>query len=269
MTGNVDQIARFAYALICMPYLFTVGLLSARHRALIGRIARHFGYERQGQRALLPTVTPSQFIGSGTGVFLRAADAVEGNITVAELVVISQLVKAIRPARIFEIGTFDGRTTLAMADNAEQAEVLTLDLPPSSIDATALRIEPHERHLIQKEYSGSRFTSVKGLDGRIRQLWGDSGAFDFSPYVGSCDFVFVDGSHAYDYVRNDTERALELVGVRGMVVWHDYDEWPGVTRALNEYHRDDVRFRSLVRIRGTTLAVLIVGDILVPPEAVA
>jgi hypothetical protein len=65
--------------------------------------------------------------------------------------------------------------------------------------------------------------------------------------------VFVDGSHAYSYVKSDSERALALVRPGGLVLWHDYSgpsHSPGVYQALNEL----AERLPLVRIEGTMLA---------------
>ena len=68
--------------------------------------------------------------------------------------------------------------------------------------------------------------------------------------------VFVDGSHAYEYVLSDSERGLSLLRGPGTVVWHDYGEWVGVTKALDELSTRDSRFAALQRIENTTLAIL-------------
>ena len=42
------------------------------------------------------------------------------------------------------------------------------------------------------------------------------------------DFIFVDGSHSYDYVLNDSRKALSLLrGGKGIILWHDYPGWTG------------------------------------------
>src|SRR5207249_2287328 len=58
--------------------------------------------------------------------------------------------------------------------------------------------------------------------------------FDYTPYAGRMDVVFVDGAHSYNYVVNDTERALEMLAPGGTVAWDDYPAVPGVYRHLNE-----------------------------------
>ena len=65
--------------------------------------------------------------------------------------------------------------------------------------------------------------------------------------------MFVDGSHAHDYVIADTETAFRLVADKGMVIWHDYGVWDGVTRALEEIEAS--RHLGLRHVRGTSLVV--------------
>ena len=92
-----------------------------------------------------------------------------------------------------------------------------------------------------------------GAAGRIIQLYGDSAQFDWSPHLGRAGLVFVDGSHAYDYVIADSDTAFRLVAKKGMVIWHDYGVWDGVTRALEEIEAS--RYLGLRHVRGTSLVV--------------
>jgi hypothetical protein len=95
------------------------------------------------------------------------------------------------------------------------------------------------------------------LEQRITQLYGDSGTFAFEPYYDSVDLVFVDASHAYEYVVNDSLHALRMLrGGRGTIVWHDYSRWDGVTGALNDLRERHKSFAGLEWIEGTTLALL-------------
>lgn len=34
--------------------------------------------------------------------------------------------------------------------------------------------------------------------------------------------MFIDGAHTYEYVKIDTDNALNLVNYNGYIVWHDY-----------------------------------------------
>src|SRR5204863_237070 len=60
------------------------------------------------------------------------------------------------------------------------------------------------------------------VEHKVEQLFGDSKTLDITPWAGTCDLVFVDGSHAYSYVVSDSEKALQLVRPGGLVLWHDY-----------------------------------------------
>ena len=49
--------------------------------------------------------------------------------------------------------------------------------------------------------------------------------------------MFIDGSHQYEYCKNDTEKAFEMLSPQGVVLWHDYGKlrhWIGVARHLGD-----------------------------------
>jgi predicted O-methyltransferase YrrM len=182
-----------------------------------------------------------------------------GNATIQELLSLNFIVAACSPKVVFEIGTFDGRTTLNLAANSPaDARLFTLDLPAADLKNTKFAIEEYDRLYVEKPQSGARFQG-RPEAGKITQLFGDSATFDFSPYFNSVDFVFVDGSHAYEYARNDSHVALKLLrNKKGMIVWHDYGHvcWPGVVRALDEFAANDPAFKNIRHITDTTLACL-------------
>jgi len=243
---------RYVTAAAGALYAFTLGVGDARNRRLIQQLATQFGH-RDGETPRLPVVPIDRVTSPSTQVALPEPVAADGNVTLLELLVLSRLVRERRPRSLFEIGTFDGRTTLALAMNAEaDAVVYTLDLPRHA--SADLGIERAERAFVDKPQSGARFLHTDAA-AKIRQLYGDSATFDFTKHAA--DFVFVDGSHAYEYVLSDSERALALLrGGAGTIVWHDYGEWTGVTRALDKLAATDARFADLRTIEGTTLAIL-------------
>lgn len=180
----------------------------------------------------------------------------DGNVNLAELAILAQAAAAIPAGSIVvEIGTFDGRTTLNLALNAAPASVFTLDLPPD--ERAAFALAPGERQYVDKPQPGARFRDCdpvwRAAARRITQLLGDSATFDWTPYAGRAGLVFVDGSHAYEYVRKDSETALRLVAGGGIVLWHDYGRWEGVSRALDELEAQ--RTLGLRHVRGTSLVL--------------
>lgn len=179
----------------------------------------------------------------------------DGNVRLSELAILALAARETPPgSAIIEIGTFDGRTALNLAINADAGvSIATLDLPPDQ--ASALEIEKSERRYVDKPAPGARLRQCaepwRSFAGRVRQLHGDSATYDWSAHLGRAGLVFVDGSHAYDYARKDSETAMRLVRPGGIILWHDYGVWPGVTQALEEL--DASRKLGLVNIRGTSL----------------
>lgn len=230
-----------------------------KNRAIIVELCRHFGYNYDMREpATLPLVKAGDIAPSGELLDVREIDAVDGNVSERELLTICRLVRAARPRQLFEFGTFDGRTTLNLAANAPDASrVATLDLPREAIAGSAAPIHSHEVRYADKPGSGTRFSGTT-LAGRIDQLYGDSGTFDFAPYYGAVDFIFVDASHTHEYVINDSLQAIQMLpATGGTILWHDYSRWDGVTRALNDLRGADERFAGLTWIEGTTLARLV------------
>lgn len=187
------------------------------------------------------------------------ADAVEvelgtvryrlSNLDPSEQYVLGALARLRPPQRAFEIGTYDGASTLLLARNAPKAEIFTLDLPPSDAASATLTEEASNA----AEGVGSRFRSTPEAT-RIIQLLGDSRTFDFSPWYGSVDLVIVDGGHELGCTRPDTANALRLLRPGGVVVWDDYTPgWPDVVRAVDELPADV--HRCIVHIDQTGFAI--------------
>ena len=242
--------ARYFTALVSSWYLFSFGWLKATNRALIQTINVHFGFGPRKPPESLPVIRPADLLPLDGPLELIEPVAADGNVSLLELVILARSVVLAQPACLLEIGTFDGRTTLNIAANApEGARVLTLDLPAES--PTDLDIAEGDRRYIDKPAPGARFKGSPHA-GKIEQLLGDSAGYDFSALVGKVNWMFIDGAHSAEYVRNDSELARKLMAPGGWVFWHDYGVWDGVTLALNELDWGS----GLVHVEGTSLAVL-------------
>lgn len=247
---------RWAFTLARAAEALTVGVVSKPRRRLIDVVCAHYGYAPGRLRGRLPVVPVAGVVDEATPVQLRTPEAVDGNVTTLELLVLARLVAARRPRRLFEIGTFDGRTTLNLAANAGTgSHTWTLDLPPAAVDATALPLAPHDRAYVEKPVAGARFAGSDVAD-RITQLWGDSARVETPDLDGTMDFVFVDGAHSREYVLSDAAFARRLLGPRGGVVaFHDYGTWDGVTEAVDALAAGDPAWRGLRAVAGTSLAI--------------
>jgi hypothetical protein len=87
-----------------------------------------------------------------------------------------------KPRCIFEIGTYDGTTTLLIARNAPQADIFTLDLPQD--DARPAAHVSDELEHVERGNVGSGFAHQPEGQ-RITQLFGDSRTFDFTPWTAN------------------------------------------------------------------------------------
>lgn len=176
-----------------------------------------------------------------------------GGMPPQDLYALLRIVKWSKPKRIFEIGTFRGITTRHLALNSE-ADIFTLDLP-REIAQNLSGYSAGDLQLLQpRERIGSAYRPFNG-NGQIRQLFGDSRLFDYQPYLGSMDLVLVDGCHVYEGVIKDSEKAFELLGGRGVILWHDFANLRDVTRAVRTLGRS----WPIYHIEGTFLALYVRG----------
>lgn len=175
----------------------------------------------------------------------------EGNPTAIELFCVGVIARGTSARSIFEIGTFDGATTLQLALNSPADAVIhTLDLSPADVDRTRSPLLPQERAYALKQTSGSRFRGTPA-QAKIRRLCGDSAAFSAEPFAGRMDLVVVDGSHARENVRSDSALARAMTRPGGWIVWHDYGVWPDVTEELHVLAAE----LPLIRLESTTLVL--------------
>jgi hypothetical protein len=144
-----------------------------------------------------------------------------------------RLLREANPSVVLEIGTFFGHTTRRMAEELPAATIHTIDLPLDySIKRDAVGLMKDDYHLIRRRVPGREFLG-QSCASRIVQHFGDTATWDFQQAVGAT-FFFIDGSHTYDYCKNDSEKCFSLCGGRGTFVWHDFDH-PGVYQLISEW----------------------------------
>ena len=167
-------------------------------------------------------------------------------LPMTEYLCLAGMVCYFKPKVVFEVGTYKGRTTRLFAEmTGPNTRIYTLDLPPKMMTMGGYFSE-EKAEQIGEEFSHSPYRS------KITQFYGDSRSFDFSPFHRMADFVFVDGNHDYEFVRTDTEHALQMIKPGGTIVWDDCHPifTPGVVRCLEELSVA----RRIRRIAGTRLA---------------
>lgn len=149
--------------------------------------------------------------------------------------VFSSIARTLRPRLYWEIGTGDGRTALLAACNGGP-------------DTTICTLDPGYPDDLEK---GKIFRGLPETK-RITQFGDVSTRFDFSQWFGKANLVFVDGSHRFADVLNDSEVAFRLVAPGGWVLWHDVAmDCLDVPKALKQCSRAD----RIEQISGTRYAL--------------
>ncbi len=177
-------------------------------------------------------------------------DSQEDIMPIRELSILCKIVQWKKPDVVFEIGTYLGGTTLHLAANS-QAKVYTLDLPLPE-QKKYVKSQTWDPELdVYPNQPGIKFHNTPFSD-RIHQLLGDSQTYDFTPYHGEVDLVFIDACHHYEFVLQDSRNALKIMSTKGILVWHDYAPYaPGVVQALHEINN----IIPLVNITDTSIVI--------------
>jgi hypothetical protein len=175
----------------------------------------------------------------------------------ADIVGLCLLCQAIQPKVVFEIGTDSGYTAAHMALNTPiDCRIYTLDLPSDTspiLPTTFMDDISMRQHTRRTRYIWEQ-TKVPP---KIHTLFGDSAAFDYSPYSGRVDLFFIDGAHSYEYVRSDTLNALKCCHYGSTIVWHDFGRVGvnGVSRWLVEFSHQ----HPVYSIPGGSLAFCVIA----------
>ena len=207
--------------------------------------------------------------------FLPTTDllkTVNGNISNYELFVLSVLIGNTNSKynNILELGTFNGRTTLAFCFNTTlDSKIYTVDLPPEKTEQTRFPLE-HGQTIVNTTvydelgYIGSKKLfdepEYKAVKGNIKQIWKDTGELTPEDLDNNIfDFVFVDASHSYENVKQDATFCSSITKKNGLILFHDYGDvnsgWFGVYRALNEFCKETNK--EMYHIEHTSLVIMI------------
>lgn len=171
---------------------------------------------------------------------MRATGRAGGGVTVEEIVRLAireqaaqkaaelhglvELVVDLAPRTVVEIGTMKGGTLAAWcACAADDALLVSVDLPGGRWGGENVP-HGHEAHLRSLTQPGQTLHLIRG-DSHDRDIRLD--VFNIV-WPGSIDFLFIDGDHTLDGVRQDFEDYARYVRKGGLVALHDILPHPQV-----------------------------------------
>ncbi|MFZ1991048.1 MAG: class I SAM-dependent methyltransferase [Alphaproteobacteria bacterium] len=188
-----------------------------------------------------------------------------GGLTFLETAIVVALLKITNPKAIFEFGTFMGATTITLAMNSpDSARITTLDIAPEELakiqlkDASAKSAAEEDNAIrdLSAQQSGIIIDQAdSAAKAKITRIWQNSLTLDTEQrgYRRNFDFIFVDGGHDYRTVKNDTEKALEMMrSDHSIIVWHDFNSalHAGVKQYVSEFAKD----RRVMHVGDTMIA---------------
>jgi hypothetical protein len=196
-------------------------------------------------------------------LFAPSADI--GSLTTLEATMIVSILKIFEPSRVFEFGTFLGYSSSVFLKNLEKCIVYTLDLDEkiefnnNDLNQVLINDSLNDQYLSFKQsVIGPKYLQsfLKLNDERIVVLKSNSLTFDVEPFNDKIEFVFVDGGHLFDIVKNDTEKSFKMLKKGGVIIWHDYNSkiHSDVTIYLNKLSET----KKIFHIENTLLAFHII-----------
>lgn len=250
-------ILRYLLSLALILYSMTVGILTKKGRLFLKTLLNFYNVTFITKTIItqLPKISFDSVI---TNEIIEIIEPFgkNGNVNLDELAIINGIIKKEDPKKIFEIGTFDGRTTINMAySSKDSCEIYTLDLPKELLGKTKFKVGDYDKTLIDKDIFGERIKqSHLKCKNKIKQISGDSATYNFESFYNSIDLVFIDGAHDYDNALTDSKTSLKLVGIRnGIILWHDYKNNVPVVNAIETIRQIHPKL-NIYHIQGTNLA---------------
>lgn len=179
----------------------------------------------------------------------------EGGIAPAERLLLAQLLHYFHPKSLLEVGTYRGTTTRLMLDNlSPAARIYTMDLPPDRMFNQTMAAT--DQPLIEDSNVGVDYLSHPLAEQVIQILGNSQEAATWQQVPNTIDFAFIDASHSYEAVRNDTEHVFSKITSEAVIIWHDYTLEETTERGVGKYIRELMLTRSdIFFCEGTEMAL--------------
>ena len=158
---------------------------------------------------------------------------------------------------IFEFGTCSGKTTYLMSLNSsEDTKITSITLNPNEIDNIRKFGKDNESSFrnIKNESIYEKFLfSGTPEEKKIKVIFINSVDFNHSEFKEKMDFIFIDGGHTYSVVKNDSEKAFEMLKSNGIILWHDYVPGKRSSSDVVKYINSILDKKRIYKIKNTSL----------------
>ena len=140
---------------------------------------------------------------------------------------------------IFEFGTCSGKTTYIMALNSPpEAKIKTITL--NQEQASKITINKGESKsalknaINESSYKEFMFSNTD-CEKKIDFSFENSLELDIKNLKNKYDLIFIDGGHTYSIIKNDSNKAIEMIKKGGYIFWHDYISDKSSTKDVFNY----------------------------------
>lgn len=177
---------------------------------------------------------------------LEEIDRQEGHFGIKEGRIVFKIARSLRDfSVVVEIGAYKGKSTCFIAEGLKgsSSRLYSVDTWFNDGGMRQARMDTFPDFLRNISPWSDKIIPLRGFSADIRKTW---------PLERKIDFLWIDGDHAYTGVKKDIEDWLPLVRDGCFVCFHDYREYPGVKRAV-----DEKIFEGKLRLVGTKGNVLL------------
>jgi hypothetical protein len=183
--------------------------LALTHEVLVEEAEKNYVIKRYGLKHGLPTIDMLDLFQSFEETVEPYSFLADTSETV-DIALLKALARRYDGCDYLEIGSWRGESIANVASIADKC-----------ISISFSEEEMLQHGFSEKFHQNNRFFS-KDLK-NVTHIGHDSLTFDFSPFIGRMDLVFVDGDHSHEGVKLDTQNAFKLTRNHfSTIVWHDY-----------------------------------------------
>ena len=101
-------------------------------------------------------------------------------------------------------------------------------------------------------YSNFLFSKTKE-EKKIDVIFKNSLDLDEKKFEKKMDLIFIDGGHTYSVVKNDSEKAFNMLNSKGIILWHDYVPEKNSSKDVVRYIDEISNVKNIYHIKNTSI----------------